>query len=143
MWQKMLQVGSGGSGTNVTFDKIWENPSKTSAFSATTITSSSSGWVSGKSIADYDYFAIVSKSAYNGDNKPRTVTIVKKNGLAQGFSYTSDSADSLRRVTITDSSIAFTKTIYGTSTATTYNNYCLPLYVLGVKGIDSIEEYIE
>ncbi len=43
----------GGGGTVNKPDLIWSNPSDTTGQSAQTITSSSSGWVSGKNLADY------------------------------------------------------------------------------------------
>ena len=49
--------GSGGGGGSAP-ELIWENPNKTTSFSAQTVNESSTGWVSGKHYADYDGFII-------------------------------------------------------------------------------------
>lgn len=113
---------------------IWKNPSPYTAFSAQTISPSSAGWVSGKSIADYDGVIVgVYEYASQGSSRDASLCYIPKSisGISNLSSVhidnimTRNSYSNSRTVTYTSNGLSFTSS---------NDNYNIPHYIWGVKG---------
>ena len=123
----MYAAGGGGSAPEL----IWVNPSPTSAFSAQTITENTSGWVSGKRLADYDGIIILGQ--YDLSHTGKIFTYFPKNvpTFVSDFNYrfffssgpTATGAQG-RPMTLSDAGIVINSGELG-----------IPLYIWGVKGV--------
>ena len=125
-----MYAAGGGSAPEL----IWKNPSPYSAFSAQTISPSSAGWVSGKSIDDYDGVIVgVYEYASQGSSRDSALCYIPKSssGISNLSSLhidditTRNSYSNPRTVTYTSNGLSFTSS---------NNNYNIPHYIWGVKG---------
>ena len=131
MFQRALSNSGGGGGGTLAPELIWVNPSPTSAFSAQTITENTSGWVSGKRLADYDGIIILGQ--YDSSHYGKMFTYFPKNvpTFASDFNYrfffpansTGNTAQG-RPMTLSDAGIDVGSRELG-----------IPLYIWGVKGV--------
>ena len=122
MWQKMLQVGSGG-GENIAPKLLWKNPSPTSAMGATTLSVDSTG---------YDSLMFV--CAYTTTTQKKQRTIINKSEYAQSSDWLNNIScgGMARKITnLTDTSITVS---IGTTQAGVTNTLYLPIIAIyGIK----------
>ena len=123
----------GGSGAP---ELIWTNPNPYQAFSAQTLTPSSSGWVSGKDISNYDG-VIVGTYEYAAQGSTRDSSlnyIPKDSSVLSGSNLSTLHTDYIE----TKNSYSFPRTVSFTSNGISFtapnSNYNIPLYIWGVKG---------
>lgn len=127
--------GSGGGGGSSEPELIWANPNQYSAFASQTVDPSTSGWVSGKSVSDYDGFIIAYIDyAYNQPSRRVGMAYIDKDvtGMADisarysaVLTYTTGEAVSPRHVTMAANGITFDGS----------GLYIVPWYIWGVKGV--------
>jgi len=133
--------GGGGSGAP---ELVWVNPNVSNmegvSFASQTLNESSSGWVSGKSIADYDAFIIATvynTSSYTGRGACLSYVANDVSALAAPFTTnyvpiatarntSSGNTVYARNVTLSSSGITF-----DSSGGDSVN---VPMYIWGVKG---------
>lgn len=143
--KKQKQVSDDGGETWENFNQggepvlLWSNPSPTQAFAQQTINESSSGWVSGESIADYDYFLIITKWYTTVNYK--TINTVQKNVTSLLSSASKDSIDAgtqIGRRVVTSSD---TGVVIGTGYNNTNggdNQACIPVEIRGCKAMGEV-----
>lgn len=110
------------------FNKLWENPSPTSAFSAQTITLASS---------DYDFLLTIYKQ-YKGYNTESAVIVEKGKDVFLGLPVsTTVGARTMTRkmgyVSATSYSVEDCSMATGTTAGTTDNDMCIPVIIYGFK----------
>ena len=130
----LVKMESNAVGGGSAPELIWKNPSPYTAFSAQTISPSSAGWVSGKSIDDYDGVIVgVYEYASQGSSRDSALCYIPKSisGITNLSSLhiddimTRNSYSNPRTVTYTSNGLSFTSS---------NNNYNIPHYIWGVKG---------
>ena len=139
MFQKILQ---GGGGKGVETSVIWKNPSITS-FSAQTITPATSGWVAGEDIQNYDYIVVIVCNGYSSGIIPFASVMIPtkiETSYNVGLSYPGSNVSGARRVRISGNSLVVSNNYEGSETD---NTASVPYVIIGIKGLEEIEDYFK
>lgn len=122
-----METSSGGGGSAP--ELVWVNNSPTSSFSAQTINESTTGWVSGKHVADYDGFIILGQYDTSHNGQTFTYIPVSTPTFAPTLNYRYFASASSSDNGAQGRQVSFSSGIVIGS-----NNSTIPLYIWGIKG---------
>ena len=138
-----METSGGGGGASAP-ELVWANPSlpnlANTTFAAQTLNESSSGWVSGKHVADYDGFIVLThytaENVSSSSTRGETFTYIPASTPTFAPTYNNHAwGVAANNTTTAGSSRTFEVNngiVIGAGTGG--NNFCLPMYIWGVKG---------
>ena len=122
---------------------LWTNPNPRNNFGAQTINESSTGWVSGKHLSDYDMLEILYAWSTESSVSTNPLKILSEkcvfgeDGMlnAQTISINmGETRFSVRVFSVTDTGIVFQDGFYSNITTKTQNNsYSIPYKIYGIR----------
>lgn len=113
-------------------DLIWENPTPDSAFAASTLASSSSGWGDVETLTNYNYLIVIQRSTNSGTVYATGIIFNDNNCyvIINNNLSTSSNTFQKRGYTVSNDSIVITTGYQNTSSGT---SYAIPIKIYGVR----------